>query len=323
MKNKLLILLAVFTGVLLLSSCYKETKLWHTPESGDIQYAQLMSGDILYEMNKLDASGNPSDVSYQVYVKVMGPVPTSDVNVTFEVTTTGLDETYRAATPDMYSFGAANFVVPAGQDYGMVTLTMINAALPLDTAVSFILKLAEGTVKPASVANEIVVSLLKNNYCPWLDADLVGNWGGTDGAFPDYLYPANVDISMDAEQLKIIGLNYGWISDFWGETVTSATPVNITFNLDGTVDIPPQYYFTTDYLGNPYDYNIYGSGTWNNCTGELHIEYEMDQDGFLCAAWCNANGYSDYPYFVADITLNAKNLNLIKPVVEHFVKPVR
>lgn len=134
-----------------------------------------------------------------------------------------------------------------------------------------------------------------------------GTYDGADGSVGDgfdWQFSNPVTVAMSGDDLTIDGLNYTWMSAIWGETVTSSTPVIINFYNDGTVEIPEQYYMTTDFDGTLYDYSIYGSGTWNSCNPySLHIEYEMNQDGFLVAQWLQDNGYSYTNYFIADISL--------------------
>jgi hypothetical protein len=153
-------------------------------------------------------------------------------------------------------------------------------------------------------------------------ADLVGTWSGTDGALPDWGYATTtVEVTNVGGKPYIYGLNEGWMDDFWGETVQTGDPVEMIVYANGEVVIPHAYYWTTLYSGDLYDYNIYGVGTYDAVTG-LHLEYEMDQDGFLAAAWTYANGYNDNHYFHADLT---KGKNLVqstnKVLPKSFVKP--
>jgi hypothetical protein len=125
-------------------------------------------------------------------------------------------------------------------------------------------------------------------------------WNGLDGAFfADETYPNEVVTAGTSGAYTIDGLNFGWMLDVWGETVTTSTPVTITFNDDGTLVIPDQYYMTTDYAGSPYDYNISGTGTWNQflLPVAMVINYEMDQDGFLVANYWS----SGTDTFMADL----------------------
>ncbi|MCK5169316.1 MAG: hypothetical protein KAQ75_05510 [Bacteroidales bacterium] len=153
-------------------------------------------------------------------------------------------------------------------------------------------------------------------------ADLVGTWSGTDGVIPSWIFgTTTVDVTDVGGEPHIYGLNEGWMTVIWGETVTSGDPVEMIVYSNGDVVIPYNYYWTTDYAGDPYDYYIYGAGTYDAGTG-LHLEYEMDQEGFLCGGWCYDNGYSDYQYFHADLTKGKQQVQSTNiEVLPSFVKP--
>ncbi|MCB2195161.1 MAG: hypothetical protein KQH79_04840 [Bacteroidetes bacterium] len=173
--------------------------------------------------------------------------------------------------------------------------------------------------------NYTVTKLDEYTSADYMDpADLVGTWSGTDGAYPNWAYATNtVEVTEENGESYIYGLNEGWMTNFWGESVTSGEPVVMRVYSNGDVWIPYSYYWETLYDGDPYDYWIYGSGTYDAGTG-LHLEYEMDQDGFLCAAWTYENDYNDYEYFQADLTMSKGQIqNNYVEVPENFVKPER
>ncbi|MBN2891955.1 MAG: hypothetical protein JXL97_08820 [Bacteroidales bacterium] len=152
------------------------------------------------------------------------------------------------------------------------------------------------------------------------NAEFLGAYGGTDGADPDYLYDSEIVTSVCGTSLLITGINFGWMQDFWGEEIIASTPVIITLNGDNTITIDDQYYITTEYSGAPYDYDIRDVvGTWAD-GGVLHIEYDMynTTDDYSVGTWCFDNGYSDYTYFIAEVTLGAKasNKNVVSPKSE-------
>jgi len=152
-------------------------------------------------------------------------------------------------------------------------------------------------------------------------ASAIWSDGLGDGWMPDFMLPNQVVLAGTSGSYTIDGLNFGWMVNVWGETVTTSTPVNITFADDGTLEILDQYYMTTDYAGDPYDYNISGTGTWNikMTPIALEIHYEMDQDGFLLSEWGVANEYSDYPYFIADIIQSSSK----KSIVVHNINKIK
>ncbi len=137
--------------------------------------------------------------------------------------------------------------------------------------------------------------------------ELVGAWQGIDAETvytPGEL--SQVVTAINNNQLEVIGLGFGWLLNFWGEEVIDSNYVVIDINLnDGTLNIPEQDYLTTLYGEVEYSYTIYGSGSFDFGTyPTMTIEYELNQDGFLCADWCYNNGYLTTEKFVANLTLD-------------------
>jgi len=127
-------------------------------------------------------------------------------------------------------------------------------------------------------------------------------WFGTDTEFE---YPSEVK-TVGGCDLLISGLSYGWILDFWGETVIEEGLVVYTIADDGTINIPSQYAFTTEYDGAPYAYSISGTGVYDE-SGDyptMVITYLLDQDGFNPSQYCFDNGLMTVPYFEANLTLD-------------------
>lgn len=114
-------------------------------------------------------------------------------------------------------------------------------------------------------------------YCPLTNgvAGLVGTWSGTDGQ-GDYTYPSIISSAVNGTSLSLTGVGVGFINDFWGEAVIAGGTINITINVDGTLTIPRQFLFTTEYEGAPYDYEIKGSGTWDNCGSSPKLLFDYD-----------------------------------------------
>jgi hypothetical protein len=126
-----------------------------------------------------------------------------------------------------------------------------------------------------------------NPFCPLPIAGFVGIWSGTDGyGTGAQLYTTNsvTTTALNATSINITGLNFGWIGDYWGETITDGGTVAMKINANGTTEIADQYCFTTDYAGDPYEYWIKGSGTWGNCGAvpTLVISYNVyyKSDGY-------------------------------------------
>lgn len=149
---------------------------------------------------------------------------------------------------------------------------------------------------------------------------LDGIWSGTDGALPDFGYTtSSVEVTLDAGEAYIDSLGLGWMTDFWGESIVSSDPVKMIMYADGRVVIPHQDYWTTLYDGAEYPYTIYGVGTYDGTN--LHLEYELNQEGFLCANWTFGNGYNNYNFFQADLTHAKAKVENVKKDKAGFVKP--
>jgi len=152
-----------------------------------------------------------------------------------------------------------------------------------------------------------VIEVQVDPFCPLAPSGFVGSWLGTDGMdLPNYFFDSEVVISNPtATTVKVTGLNYGWIANVWGETVINGGTITMTIENAGTVVIPDQYCFTTDYGGDPYVYRITGTGTWANCGAAptLNIAYVIyyESDGYtLPVDWAG----DDFPEFYATLTLD-------------------
>ena len=133
---------------------------------------------------------------------------------------------------------------------------------------------------------------------------LAGTWHGVD----NFDYETQIVTTVAGSDLMIDGMGFEWLSDFWGETITShgPVPIDIDWNSSGNFTIEDQYFLTTDYEGDPYDYNIVGSGSFITC-GDFPVmilEFDLVQDGFSTGSWLFANKYADTKFFTTTITLD-------------------
>ena len=105
---------------------------------------------------------------------------------------------------------------------------------------------------------------------------LVGTWAVED----QYGFVDNIEITkVDDHTLSITGLGFDMIQGWWGEPIQASEPAIMVFDwnkFDG-IAIALQYHFTTTWAGEPYDYDIEGSGSLNMCsaTPELVIKYDI------------------------------------------------
>lgn len=73
----------------------------------------------------------------------------------------------------------------------------------------------------------------------------VGAWKGTDAGTA---YPSQVTCTRSGATMVLNGLMAQWMTDYWGEEITVASPVKIYFNfVTGTPYIPLQSFCTTRY----------------------------------------------------------------------------
>jgi hypothetical protein len=170
------------------------------------------------------------------------------------------------------------------------------------------------------ITSEIVSKeILVKPYCALTNGnnDLVGSWSGDD-----FGYESTITTEIVNNKLAVSGMNSGFISDWWGETIVAGGTFNITINPDGTLDIPKQAIFTTEYDGARYDYDIKGSGTWDNCGDSpvLNIKYDIYYtDGSLGGKGLAEKYASNFPtpYMTAEITLinGNKSARIIEKIV--------
>jgi hypothetical protein len=145
-----------------------------------------------------------------------------------------------------------------------------------------------------------------NEYCTLENAnsDLIGAWSGDDGYDADIFASEVVTLLPTSTGISVTGLNFGWIANYWGETVTDGGTVLLTVDPSGTVVLDYQYCFITDYNGAPYEYWIQGEGRWNNCGPfpTLTINYILTNvtDGYDLPS----GYYPDSDVFTATLTMD-------------------
>ena len=114
-------------------------------------------------------------------------------------------------------------------------------------------------------------------------------------------YDSQITTNEDCFGTTMAGFNAEWMLDFWGETIIEEGTVYYTVDA-GVITIESQYVFTTEYNGAPYVYTISGTGTLDDATGDITLQYYLDQEGFSPSNWAFDNGYQDTPYFEAIIS---------------------
>jgi hypothetical protein len=134
--------------------------------------------------------------------------------------------------------------------------------------------------------------------------DLVGPWGGADIWF----WESQVITEKASEtSLSVYGMSFGLMQEWWGETIIEGGTFEMTVTDFGTVEIPRQYIYTTEYDGAPYRYEIAGSGFWNNCgeTPTLSIQYDIYYEGDAAGLGASYGPayLAGYPYLYAELSL--------------------
>lgn len=305
MKNIFKILYVFIVAGALLSSCEKvETgfsKITNEPDPTDTYYLQFINAAKTLETG-VSTSGELIEIVTPIAVSLMG-IPQTEaitVNLTIDPSST--------ITPAMYTLSANSITIPAGKTSGAVTLTTKAASMPVGQTVKLVVTLNAGEHNtPNANGIKLTYNLKRIEFCPLVNgsADLVGSWAGDDA-----YYPSVATTVISGANVKITGLGVGFIEDWWAEQVTALGAPEMTIAGNGLVNIPRQYLFTTTYGGAPYDYEIMGSGKWENCgaTPRLIITYDIyypgDTDGL-------AKTYNSYfggvTYFTADVTLGSKS----------------
>lgn len=306
MKNIFKILLTVIISGALFFSCEEvETNfdaLTTEPDAGAPFYVQFIDAAQNLESGVTE-EGELIDIETTIAVSLMGLPQSQDIAVSFAVDPSTTIES------SMYEMSASNITIPAGETSGSVTFKTVTTNMPAGETLKLVLNLDAGdNNSPSENGTKLTYDLTRLAFCPLENgaADLVGAYSGTDGQ-GDYTSGASITASVNGSDLEFsAGLGVGFIVDFWAETVTSGGNFTMKINGNGTIDIPRQYFFTTDYEGAAYDYEIAGTGKWENCGDkpkiilEYDIYYPGDESGL-------AKTYNSYlggiPYLTADLNM--------------------
>ena len=152
------------------------------------------------------------------------------------------------------------------------TIVYKESPVDLDAFVIVVETASNGKVsEPDSVA--VTVSA----YCSYNAQSLIGTLPGIDGRNgADYASQALVSAAGSDELFGVTGLAFEWMVDYWGETITNSEVVEMQLDPLGLfITIPDQYYMSTLWNGDPYDYSISGSGLVHACTNEITITYNL------------------------------------------------
>jgi hypothetical protein len=214
-----------------------------------------------------------------------------DTEVTFDVTGG------TATEGEDFELVESSGTLVAGETNGKFSINLLND-LEDEEAETVIVTITSG-----GISGEYTLTITDDD-CPF---EWIGALGGTDANLDkgDFLGVADVVISEDGGTYTIEGLNTDFIANFWGETIIDQVPVTFTVDGGGNITIPDQYIFTTLYDGDEYPYHIYGTGVVNTCDGNVTIDYELDQEGFLVGNYVHNTGkWMTDPIFKAVLVPN-------------------
>jgi hypothetical protein len=247
------------------------------------------------------------DTNVPTIIVIKGTSTDTDINV-YATQSSGVDRDFdvevvaASTTANAESYTVpATITIPANSTKGTMTVTASDNNLG-EAMVTLTLKIS--SIDEDIIIGTNAITLKVQKFCPFVMDDFVGTWPGTDGIpVGSHNRVSQVVISdPTATTVQVTGLNFGWITVKWGETIIDGGTVTMTVNSNGTTSIPDQYCFTTDYGGTSYEYWIKGTGIFSNCgaTPTLIINYVIyyKADGFTLPI--DQYG-SNYPYFVANL----------------------
>lgn len=282
-------------------------------------YLQFIKASQSFETGVTEA-GELVEVVKPISVVIMGMPQSSPITVELDI------DPSTTMTPAMYTLSATSITIPAGQTSGSVTVSTKAAEMPVDVPLKLVLTLDAGANNsPSETGIKLTYTFNRFPYCPLENglADLVGTWTGSDA-----YYGTGFTSVVEGTQLKVSGMAEAFMDAWWGEPVVAGGSFLMTVNGNGTVNIPRQYIFTTIYAGDNYDYEVIGTGKWENCgaSPKLTITYDIyypgDTDGL---AKTYASYLDNIPYLTAVVTLSGKGeiqvvqdlTNIVKPGFKH------
>lgn len=268
--------MTIAVGSLLVFSCDYDDNEWdklhnHAPDPSADFFVQFKNASQSFE-TKVDATTNQQiEISTKVVVAIMGLPLDQDLTVNLSVDPSSTLE------PDMYVLGSTSLTIPAGSVSASTTVTSVSENMPIDVFLDLVLTMDSGGNNSDS-GTKLVYSFKKFPFCPLTNGayDFEGSWSVTS-QYNDYEDPFTA-AAVSTTTLAVSGVGETFIgtSGFWFEDVVSGGTFNMTINGNGTVNIPRQYIYTTIYSGANYDYEIAGSGTWNNCGDKLVLDFKYD-----------------------------------------------
>lgn len=224
------------------------------------------------EMELKGAEGDT--LTADVQVKLLGPPQSEAITIDFA------PDASSTLTANMYELSSTTLVIPAGESASnIITITTNPGEMPLDENLSLIFQLSEGEHN-ATAGTTLNYTFLQQGFCPLEGpSDLVGGYSVLENTSE---WENAISVSLEADQYIVSDLAKDIIQEGWQEAIIEGGTFVMEVDAEtGTINIPRQYIFTTEWNGNPYRYEVEGSGEWTNCTDtpQIILEYDIYYEG--------------------------------------------
>jgi len=277
MKRTYKIVSVLFVFALMFSACEENALMYDKFDDvkGTLENSVLLS-NVPASVNWFSQSylGEELDATVNLKVKMIGQPLDKAITVTIAVAASS-----EAKLGTHVTLPTTSVTIPAGSFTAGVTVNVLNSGFSAEEKKKLVLEISSPDVNLATASTTATIELYEKTFCALTGgvSELVGSWTGND-----FEYNSQVTITADGDKAIVNGLSVGFMEDWWGETVVEGGSFEMEVDLtDNTVTIPRQYIYTTDYKGAPYDYEVAGTGTWNNCGANptLILKYDIYYPG--------------------------------------------
>ncbi len=273
--------------------------LTKSPDPNASYYVQFINAQQSFETG-VSLDGGLVNVNTTIGVVLMGMPQSQDITVNLAI------DPSSTITSDMYTLSATSITIPAGKTSGSVDLSTIADKMPVGQTLKLVVNIDAGEHNsPNSNGTVLKYDLKRIEFCPLVNGsnDLVGSWSGEDA-----FYSSIITTVANGDNLDATGISDGFIYNWWGETVVAGGTCTLTIYGNGVIDIPRQYIYTTVYDGANYDYEIEGTGKWENCGATPHmiLTYDIYYAGDAKGLAATYSSYLGASVLTADVTLSGK-----------------
>jgi hypothetical protein len=285
-----------------------------SPDPNASYYVQFINAAQSFETGVTE-EGGLVEIQTTIGVVLMGMPQKQDITIDLTMDPTSTIES------NMYTLSANSITIPAGKTSGSINLTTTAENMPVGQTLQLVMDIDAGEHNSPNPKGTVLKYNLKRiEFCPLANGinDLVGSWTGDDAFFTSVITTA-----VNGDKLDATGMSQDFIQEWWGETVIAGGTCSLTVYGNGIIDIPRQYIYTTVYEGADYDYEIEGTGKWDNCGGAPHLllTYDIYYAGESKGLAAQYSSYLGASVMTADITLSgAKSGQIIK---NYQIKPIK